>query len=132
VLLAVREATGSEWECVPGVAAGMGGGLGRQGEACGALTGGVLALGLLYGENGPATPEAKEALYRKVQRFADRFAASNGGLRCHDLLGVDLRSDDGRAEFDARHLGDQRCVPAVRSATQTLIALIAEWASARP
>jgi C_GCAxxG_C_C family probable redox protein len=119
-----------ECDCIPRIAAGLGGGLARHGEACGALTGGVLAIGLVYGVDGPATSEAKDALYAKTGQFVARFAEANGALRCRDLLGVDLNSDAGRAEFDARNLGDQRCVPAVRNATQALLELLGEWGSA--
>ena len=120
-----------DWDCVPRVAAGMGGGLARSGEACGALTGGVLAIGLAYGEDEPGSAEAKEALYARTCQFVERFAASNGALRCRDLLGVDLASEEGKAEFDARVLGEQRCVPAVRSATQALVELFERWEAGR-
>ncbi len=116
-----------DWDCVPRVAAGLGGGLARHGEVCGALTGGVLAIGLAFGADEPGSSEEKDALYAKVSQFVDGFAASNGALRCRDLLGVNLRSDEGKAEFDARNLKDQRCEPAVRFAAQALVDLFDQW-----
>jgi C_GCAxxG_C_C family probable redox protein len=121
---------GVKCDCFPRIAAGLGGGLARHGEACGALTGGVLAIGLIYGADGPETSEAKDALYAKAGQFVRRFAEANGALRCRDLLGVDLNSDAGQGEFDARNLGDLRCVPSVRNATQALLELLDEWGDA--
>jgi C_GCAxxG_C_C family probable redox protein len=83
-------------EPYPGVtkaAAGFCGGIGRSHkETCGALTGGVIAIGQLYGRTAPGgdieDAAALSAEFR--QRFTDRFGSST----CEVLLqGFDERGD---------------------------------------
>ena len=72
-------------------ATGFAGGVGRSGEACGALLGGVMAIGLAYGRNGFETgkvamvqPEFLEAVLRS-NRLCERFKEKFGSLRCSDV-----------------------------------------------
>jgi len=53
VLLTMFEHWNDENELIPRIATGFGGGIGRCGSVCGALTGGVMALGIEYGTNEP-------------------------------------------------------------------------------
>jgi len=69
---------------------------------CGAVSGGVLAIGLLYGQDqaGEAMPEA----YTKTAEFVRRFAEVNGAVRCIDIIGLDVSSEEGHREYFARNL----------------------------
>jgi C_GCAxxG_C_C family probable redox protein len=51
-LLAIQEVFGLTNDDVLKAATGFAGGIGRTGSVCGALSGGVMALGLLYGRDG--------------------------------------------------------------------------------
>lgn len=51
VLLAVQEAFGLESEETFKAATGFAGGIGFRGSVCGALTGGIIPIGLKYGRN---------------------------------------------------------------------------------
>ncbi|WP_277058635.1 C-GCAxxG-C-C family protein [Trichlorobacter lovleyi] len=66
------------------MATGFGGGLaGSRQEACGALTGGVLAIGLLCGRT---TPEQdRETAYRISTAYRERFMARFGASICQTL-----------------------------------------------
>lgn len=66
------------------MATGFGGGLaGSRQETCGALTGGVLAIGLLCGR---ATPEQdREAAYRINAAYRERFMARFNATICQTL-----------------------------------------------
>lgn len=66
------------------MATGFGGGLaGSRQEACGALTGGVLAIGLLCGRT---TPEQdRETAYRISTTYRERFMARFGASICQTL-----------------------------------------------
>ena len=70
-------------------ATGLSGGLGRTGEsACGALTAGVMVIGLVYGRS-KLEKTAESAAYGETMRRAgllcDRFAAEFGSTKCHDI-----------------------------------------------
>jgi len=69
------------------VAAGpFGGGMGRMGETCGAVTGALLTLGVRYGQEMATNPaEAREPLYTRVNDFAEAFKARHGSLICREL-----------------------------------------------
>jgi C_GCAxxG_C_C family probable redox protein len=62
------------------VASGFGGGMGSSHkEACGALTGGIMAIGLLYGRTKPTQDPTflKELVNKYRQRFEQEFGSSN-------------------------------------------------------
>ncbi len=101
------------------MAAGFGGGLGRCGEACGALTGAVMVIGLRVG-SAEADPAAKQRAYEATQAFIEAFRARNGAITCRDLLGVDIASNE--AYQQAREEGRFKavCPGLVRSAAQIL------------
>ncbi len=58
----------------------LGGGLGRLRETCGAVTGGAVALGLIFPE------KSKSEIYALVQKLAMRFKEQNGSYQCGQLL----------------------------------------------
>ncbi|OIO06160.1 MAG: hypothetical protein AUJ49_00220 [Desulfovibrionaceae bacterium CG1_02_65_16] len=63
----------------------FGGGVGRsKQELCGALAGGLMALGLAYGRNG--AQESCELAYDLGAEFRERFIALHGASVCHVLL----------------------------------------------
>jgi C_GCAxxG_C_C family probable redox protein len=127
VLLAVCKATGWDCGCIPRIASGLGGGVGRQGEVCGALTGGVLAVGLVHGRDRTEETEAKNAVHAKAGQFVRRFAEVNGALRCRDLIGLDVSSEEGVQEYYARNLLEERCLGIVGNAVRAVLELLDEW-----
>ncbi|MFH1569457.1 MAG: C-GCAxxG-C-C family protein [Gemmatimonadota bacterium] len=126
VLLAAAGTLGVGCECMAKAAAGLGGGLGRTGEACGALTGGVMCIGLAMDHETPGTPEEKEALYAVVRRFVERFERENGARCCRDLLGVDLSTPEGRAESRQKDHHNTVCAAIVERAARAVVELSLE------
>ena len=76
------------------IASPFGGGIGRTGEICGAVTGALMALGLKSGFCEP-NPGAKEAVYAQAREFMRRFQERHGALACKALIGVDLSTPEG-------------------------------------
>lgn len=68
-----------------------GGGMGRQGRTCGAVTGAYTVIGLWCAEQ-PAKEKAetKKLAFEKVQEFDRLFMEKNGSLECKELLGYNL------------------------------------------
>jgi C_GCAxxG_C_C family probable redox protein len=56
VLLAVAEAKGVQSDLIPKIATGFCSGMARTGGQCGALSGGILSIGLLLGRSTPGGP----------------------------------------------------------------------------
>lgn len=73
VLLSLAEAMNMKRSCIPKIATGFGAGMGRHGEACGAITGAVIALGLKYGRSDGKDKDAKEEMYKIVDDFIKSF-----------------------------------------------------------
>lgn len=120
VLLAVQKFWDMENPLEPKVASGFGGGIGRRGSVCGALTGGVIAIGLRYGTNTPSS-NAREQAYSKALEFYERFEKECGSVLCRDLIGYDLTNPE---ELEAARSADtfrQKCVHIIGKAVEALI-----------
>jgi len=66
----------------------LGGGLCRMRETCGAVSGGMVALGMLAGYAVPGNDEVKMAVYARGQRVMKAFQEIYGTLCCRELLGL--------------------------------------------
>jgi len=85
------------------VASGFGGGVGGWGSICGAVSGGAMALGLLYGTDGTEAPEEYDRMrnvFRGLQQdYFRAFEAEYCSINCMDLLGVDRRTSEGNRRY---------------------------------
>ena len=79
VFCAYAEDYGMDAATAAKVSCGLGGGVGRMREVCGAVTGATLVLGLKYGED-------KAAVYPHVQEFCRRYKEETGSIVCRELL----------------------------------------------
>lgn len=97
----------------------FGGGMGRMGETCGAVTGALLALGTRHGQGMATDPaQARGPLYERVTAFAEAFREQHGSLTCKELTGCDLRTPEGQQEFKARDLHHTLCQKLVADAVK--------------
>ncbi|MBU1151035.1 MAG: C-GCAxxG-C-C family protein, partial [Proteobacteria bacterium] len=76
-------------------ASGLGAGMGRLGEVCGAVTGALIVIGLKHGHTKAKDKETKEKTYALVQDYAGRFRLRNGSLMCRELLDCNLATPEG-------------------------------------
>lgn len=85
VLLAFTDKTGLTQQACMDLAAGFGSGAGT-GELCGAISGAVMALGLMTPVD-PADPVgSKKRTAALSKEFQRRFLEKFGAVRCQDLL----------------------------------------------
>jgi C_GCAxxG_C_C family probable redox protein len=84
--------SGLDEETALKIATAFGGGISRRGETCGAVSGALMAIGLIFGS---AAPEAKQEVYRLGQDFMHRFEDQHGSLLCRTLIGVDISTPEG-------------------------------------
>lgn len=103
------------------LAASFGAGMGRMGKTCGALTGGFMVLGLRHGKEMRDDPQrGRDTLYARVQKLAAQFEAAHGSTECRALIGIDMTTSEGRAEFAARNLHATVCTDLVVSVVEML------------
>ena len=92
----MAEKLGYDREQTMRLAAPFGGGM-FCGETCGAVAGGVMAIGMKYGHCNPGDVKQNELCIKKTAQFLEKFKARHGATRCRDLLGYDL-SEEGALE----------------------------------
>ena len=105
VLKTIAERQGVASELIPGMATGFCSGLARSGGPCGAMTGAVMALGLVWGRNNPE--HSVEQTYDAVRTMMAKFEAHLGSTNCTELLGLDLSTPEGRQAFEDQNLESQ-------------------------
>jgi C_GCAxxG_C_C family probable redox protein len=88
-------------ELVPSVATGFGGGLGRNGLVCGAVAAGTMIISI------KGTGKGKKQVYPVVDRFVNDFKSRFGGVNCRELIGVDLKTEEGMAYL--KEEGKKKC-----------------------
>jgi C_GCAxxG_C_C family probable redox protein len=90
VLSTYSEQLGLEKALALKIACGFGGGIGRMGKTCGAVTGAVMVIGLKHGRADLADEESQKRTYTLVKEFVDRFIALHGSIECRELIGYNL------------------------------------------
>lgn len=111
------------------ISCGFGAGMARRQEMCGAVTGGIMVLGLRHGRGENQDRTATEETYAKVQELICRFEARHGTCNCRQLLdGCDLATDEGRKAVKDRDLLNRTCKPCV----QTVVAILEEMGKKVP
>ncbi len=119
ILSAYAEPLGLDEETALKIAAGFGGGMGRLGKTCGAVTGAFMVLGLRYGRGSP-DQATKKRVYARIQEFADRFNSRNGSLTCKGLLGLDISTPEGHEAARKKQLFTTTCPRFIRDAAEVL------------
>ena len=95
------------------ISAGLGGGVGRMREVCGAITGSAMVVGLKY-------PELSKAeIYEKVRAIMDEFKKTNHSIVCKELLGLSKpESSSVPEERTAEYYKKRPCVQIVEDAAK--------------
>jgi len=107
------------------IACGFGAGMGRKGEICGAVTGGIITIGMKYGRGEDNGYDATEKTYLKTRELMDKFEAKYGTCICRELLnGCDLATKEGQLYFRENDLFNSTCKKCVASVVQILEEII--------
>jgi C_GCAxxG_C_C family probable redox protein len=119
VLSSFSSALGLDEKTASKIACGFGAGMGRQQEVCGAVTGGIMAIGLKFGNISGDDRESKEKTYALTRELIDRFTQERGSCSCRKLLnGCDLSTEKGQKEFRDKDLHNGVCKGCVKSAVE--------------
>ena len=101
------------------LATNFGGGA-RKGEMCGAVSGALMVLGLLYGHSESDDLDAKAKAYAMAEEYMNRFIKKNGSVVCRELLGHDLSKPEEKAVILEKNLFRTVCPDLIRSAVEIL------------
>jgi C_GCAxxG_C_C family probable redox protein len=102
-------------------ACGFGAGMGRKEEVCGAVSGGIMVIGIKYGRGENQDRSLMENTYAKTRELMDRFMAAHGSVNCRRLLGgCDLTTSEGQKEFKEKDLFNTVCKKCVRNVVEII------------
>ncbi|MGA2586499.1 MAG: C-GCAxxG-C-C family protein [Candidatus Aminicenantales bacterium] len=96
----------------------FGGGMAHMGEACGAVTGAFMLIGLKYGRTKADDLEARDRTYAKMRQFTDKFKALHCSIQCRCLLGLDIGTEEGMRLAREKNLFQTLCSNYVRNAAE--------------
>jgi len=122
VLLTIFEYWNGKNDLVPKIATAFGGGIGRCGSVCGALVGGVMAIGVKYGTNEPLLEKRLKA-YELANKLYKRFEKQHRSVLCRELIGYDLSNPDGLEEARQSKVFEEKCANFVRTVVENLVEL---------
>ena len=125
VLAACGGSLGLPREIALRVAGSFGGGIGRLGGTCGAVSGAYMAIGLKHAKVKPEDDAEKEKGYALAREFAARFTGRHKSTCCRELLGCDLSTPEGMNQARERKLFKTLCPVLVRDAVEIVDALLA-------
>jgi C_GCAxxG_C_C family probable redox protein len=97
--LSFKEELGEQGSLLPRIATGFGGGIGRKGSVCGALTGAVMVLGMKFGRMEAEDKARKEKVNDLGYRFWDRFEKEFGSCYCYNLTECHLDHPEERKRW---------------------------------
>lgn len=95
----------------------FGGGMSHTGQVCGAISGGLLAIGLATGTS-EDDPRQKNACYDLSKAFISRFKALHGKISCPGLLGYDLNDPNSKLSNRDPNLNQTPCSKFVEDAVE--------------
>jgi C_GCAxxG_C_C family probable redox protein len=96
----------------------------RRGNVCGACTGSLMVLGLLFGEEHIGVPEERQRSNKLNDMMMDRFKQANGTTICNELLGCDISTPEGIQYARSNGLFKDFCPKMVESAVGILEEII--------
>ena len=104
---------------------GVGGGMGKTQETCGAVTGAIMVLGMLKGEEVNNNDELKAAAYGAVKDLTRDFVEEYNTTKCRDLIGCDLNTPEGAAKFKDEKIMETTCADCVKTAVEIVESITA-------
>ena len=128
VFTAFSDRFGIDEDTAKKISAGLGGGLGRMREVCGAISGAAMVIGSICSAVDGKDSDSKQQNYELVREFADRFTKRNGSIICRELLGLEVKMENTAApdKRTAEYYKKRPCVELVADAAEILSELIKE------
>ena len=124
VVVAFCDVTGLVKDFAARMASSFGGGMGRLREVCGAVSGMLMVLGLLYGYDTPGDDISKKSQYQDVQALCGQFREEVGSIVCREIL-KNPSTDPTPSPRTAEYYAVRPCARMVMTAARILDSYIA-------
>jgi C_GCAxxG_C_C family probable redox protein len=122
VLMTMQDYLGLEIN--PKIATGFGGGIGRKGSVCGAVTGAIIVINLKYGRQKLEENDIKEKAFSKALEFYNKFEEKMGSAICYDIIECDLKTEEGQRKFEENNLLEEKCFKCVEASVGILLKIL--------
>ena len=112
------------------MASGLGGGIGRMREVCGAVSGAAMVLGSVVSATEGDDKESKGKNYELVREFTQRFKERHGGtVICREMLKLNVPMENTAMPENrtAEYYKNRPCLRAVEDAADILSQIIEEY-----
>ncbi|MBE0531725.1 MAG: C_GCAxxG_C_C family protein [Rhodospirillales bacterium] len=116
VLAGLADRIGIDEKTAIGAGRPFAGGIGHQGNVCGALIAGAIALGFATGAR--AEPSNRQTAYKRTRELFRLFSERHGNVECRLLIGIDPSTPEGEHEVHTRNIHHTHCTAFVRSAVE--------------
>ena len=108
------------------MAAPFGGGLGRNGYVCGAVSGAALVIGARFGNADAADIAARDKAYAAVSRLMKKFQEEHHTVLCRELISFEIDSPEGYQRAREAGVFQNKCPLFLRSIGNILDDILAE------
>jgi C_GCAxxG_C_C family probable redox protein len=120
----------SDWEkyfrsgITSAAATAFGGGMGRSGHICGAISGGLIAIGLAVGRTDAKDEGGRQEAYEASRELLQSFRKQWGALTCRELTQCDLSTPEGYEKYRQLKLNETKCSKIVRETTKATAIIV--------
>lgn len=121
VLRTVLEEKGFFFEEALAIAAAFGGGIIGRGEICGAVSGALMAIGVLNGKLIDDVTEQKSVTREYSEIFYEKFESIFGHNTCNGLIGIDRNDPLAKQKATDAGIYRENCPKFVTQATNIVL-----------
>ena len=127
VFAAFCDRFGIDEEAAKKISAGLGGGVGRQREVCGAVSAAAMVLGSVTAAVDGSDSQGKKRNYELVREFCDRFRELHGSIVCREILEGKAKNKGAVPdERTAEYYKNRPCLKVVEDAAEILMQMLKE------
>ncbi len=123
VLKAVLEEKGIFFDEAMSLSSGFGGGIAGEGRTCGAVSGAIMAIGVLNGLHSKGVVQSKERTYRISSILIERLKEKFETTQCYELIGVDMKDPEAKKAARERGVFSDQCSEFVATAVGIVLDL---------
>ncbi len=111
------------------ISAGLGGGIGRMREVCGAVSASAMVLGSLCAATEGDDSESKQKNYDLVREFSEKFISLHSTVICRELLSLSVKAESSSKPDDrtAEYYKKRPCLKIVEDAAEILTEIIEKY-----
>jgi C_GCAxxG_C_C family probable redox protein len=98
-----------------------------MGYTCGALSGGLIVVGLTVGRTDGNDDDGKKDAYSMAQKLFQSFKERWGALTCRELTQCDLSTPEGFKKYTELKLHETKCTKIVKETVKTLAGILQDY-----